>query len=122
MARRFYPAQIEESGGAFGVWFVDFPGCVSGGKSRDEALENAYEALALHVAGMLEDGEELPPASEPVKVPEAVAVTLIGVKIPGRKRRVNIMIDENLLEAIDATSDNRSAFLEQAARRRLADA
>lgn len=122
MARRYYPAQIEESGGAYGVWFPDFPGCVSGGKSLDEAVEAAHEALALHVQGMIEDGDELPPASDPVKHKGAVIVTLVGVQAPGRKRRFNVTLDENLVAAIDAFTDNRSAFLEKAARERLADA
>lgn len=36
------------------------PGCVSQGKSRDEALANIKEAIELHLECMKEDGEELP--------------------------------------------------------------
>ncbi|MDO8635675.1 MAG: type II toxin-antitoxin system HicB family antitoxin [Dehalococcoidia bacterium] len=36
------------------------PGCVSQGKSREEAMANIREAIELHLECMKEDGEELP--------------------------------------------------------------
>lgn len=120
MERRYFPAQIEEENGTYGVWFVDFPGCVSAGDTMAETIEGGHEALALHVAGMIEDGEEIPAASKPELEEGSVAVSMIGVTLPGKKKRVNIMIDEGLLAAIDAVADNRSRFLEKAARRELA--
>jgi len=115
MERRYFPAQIEESKGSYGAWFSDLPGCVSAGKSIASAIEGAHEALALHIAGMVEDGEEIPAASEPGLEPGSIAVSMVGVTLPGRKKRVNVMIDEGLLAAIDAVADNRSQFLEKAA-------
>lgn len=47
----------------FGVDFPDFPGCVSAGRTLDEARQMAQEALDLHVEGMIEDGEPLPEPS-----------------------------------------------------------
>src|SRR5438445_2138624 len=47
----------------YGVSFPDFPGCITAGKTLDEAHRMAVEALALHVAGMREDGEEIKPPS-----------------------------------------------------------
>jgi len=44
----------------FGVSFPDFPGCVTTGRTLDEAKDMAAEALALHIKGMLEDGDDLP--------------------------------------------------------------
>jgi predicted RNase H-like HicB family nuclease len=122
MKQRYFPAQIEEENGAFGVWFVDLPGCVSVGNSIAEALEGAHEALALHIAGMIEDGEHIPSPSSPQLEKGSVAVSMIGVTLPGKKKRVNVMIDEGLLAAIDAVSENRSRFLEKAARKELASA
>lgn len=122
MERRYFPAQVEEEQGSYGVWFADLPGCVSAGKSIAEAIEGAHEALALHIAGMIEDREEIPSPSKPELDEGSVAVSMIGVTLPGKKKRVNVMIDEGLLAAIDAVSDNRSRFIEQAARRRLAEA
>ena len=36
------------------------PGCVSQGKTRDEALANIQEAIGLHVEVLQERGEPLP--------------------------------------------------------------
>lgn len=122
MDRRYFPAQIEGGKSSFGVWFEDFPGCVSAGDTIAEAIAGGHEALALHVAGMIEDGDSIPSPS-PAKLDESsVAISMIGVTLPGKKKRVNVMIDQGLLAAIDAVSDNRSRFIEQAARRRLMDA
>jgi predicted RNase H-like HicB family nuclease len=51
---------INEEGGAYGVSFPDFPGCVSGGRSLDEALARGAETLLFNVAGMVEDGDPFP--------------------------------------------------------------
>jgi predicted RNase H-like HicB family nuclease len=47
----------------FGVSFPDFPGCVTAGRSLDEARRRAPEALAFHIASMIEDGEKIPKPS-----------------------------------------------------------
>ena len=47
----------------FGVSFPDFPGCVTAGRTLEEARRMAAEALAMHVAGMIEDGEVVPEPS-----------------------------------------------------------
>lgn len=47
----------------YGVSFPDFPGCITAGASAEEAQHEAAEALALHIAGMQEDGEVIPGAS-----------------------------------------------------------
>jgi len=44
-----------------GVDFPDFPGCVTAGRTLDEARRMATEALAFHVDGMRQDGEPVPP-------------------------------------------------------------
>ncbi|MGO8953237.1 MAG: hypothetical protein ACLQF2_07850, partial [Rhodomicrobium sp.] len=54
------------------------------------------------------------------KEPSTVAVTLIPLVLPGRARRVNVTLDEALLEEIDRISNNRSGFLAEAARAELA--
>ena len=47
----------------FGVSFPDFPGCITAGKTLEEAHRVAAEALALHIAGMVEDGDAIPDPS-----------------------------------------------------------
>jgi predicted RNase H-like HicB family nuclease len=126
MARLFYPAILEkERASAYGVSFPDFPGCVSAGDTAEAALVNAHEALAGHVALMVQDGDPLP-APTPVEAVAAdpdiqtIAITLVGVTVPGRAKRVNVTFDEALLEEIDQVADNRSRFLAEAARAELA--
>jgi predicted RNase H-like HicB family nuclease len=109
----------------FGVVFPDFPGCVSAGSTLDEAMLGAHEALVGHVALMVADGDELPEPTQLEAVAArrddtTVAITLVPVTLPGKAQRVNITMDESLLEEIDAVADNRSRFLAEAARAELA--
>ncbi len=126
MRKVYYPALLDKDEDSdFGVSFPDFPGCVSAGESIEDALIGAQEALAGHVALMLADGDALPKASaleevSAAKEPSTVAVTLIPLVLPGRARRVNVTLDEALLEEIDQISNNRSGFLAEAARAELA--
>lgn len=122
MERRYFPAQVEGAEGAYGVYFPDLPGCVSAGETIAEALAGAEEALALHIAGMGEDGDDIPRPSEAVLLEGSIAVAIVAATMPGKKKRVNVVMDEGLLAAIDAIEPNRSAFLERAARHELAAA
>lgn len=126
MVKLFYPAILEkEPESAFGVTFPDFPGLTSAAKTAEEALVRAHEALAGHVAFMLQDGDPLP---EPTMIEaviadpdiRVVAMTLVGVTVPGRAKRVNVTLDEALLNEIDEIAENRSRFLAEAARAELA--
>ena len=47
----------------FGVSFPDFPGCITAGKTLDEARLMAAEALAMHIASIAEDGKAIPEPS-----------------------------------------------------------
>ena len=124
--KAYYPAVIDkEPDSDFGVSFPDFPGCVSAGKTLDQAVLGAHEALAGHLALMVADGDPLPestPLESVAKKRDAstVAITLVSVALPGKLQRVNITIDEALLDEIDAMADNRSRFLTEAARAELA--
>jgi len=46
-------------------WFVAecpaLPGCISQGKTRDEALENIQDAMAGYIASLEKHGEPVPP-------------------------------------------------------------
>ena len=59
----YYHAIIEKGDIEYGVFFPDLDGCTSGGETQEEAILNAREALALHIKGLWEDGEELPEPS-----------------------------------------------------------
>jgi DNA-binding protein YbaB len=74
---------------------------------------------------MVTDGDALPEPT-PLEVVAAqrdastVAITLVPVTLPGKAQRVNITMDEALLDEIDAIADNRSRFLAEAARAEIA--
>jgi predicted RNase H-like HicB family nuclease len=62
--RKHYIALIhkdDETG--FGVSFPDFPGAITAAPTLDDAVKRAGQALALHVEGMEEEGEPIPPPS-----------------------------------------------------------
>ena len=44
----------------FGVSSPDFPGCITAGETLAEAERMAFEALSLHLKGMVEDGAPNP--------------------------------------------------------------
>jgi predicted RNase H-like HicB family nuclease len=50
----------KDEGTSYGVSFPDVPGCISAGDSLEEALANAAEALAGHLALMRADGDTIP--------------------------------------------------------------
>lgn len=49
-----------EADGGFVVTVPALPGCITQGDSRDEAIENAREAIALYVEDCLEAGDPVP--------------------------------------------------------------
>ena len=109
----------------YGVEFPDFPGCVTAGRTLDEARRMAVEALELHIAGMQEDREPIPDPSVLDSIMmgpgnrDAVAFLVDVATKPAKAVRVNIMLPEDLVQAIDRTTKNRSKFLSEAARAKL---
>lgn len=111
----------------FGVSFPDFPGCVTAGKTLDEARQLAREALEFHVEGMIEDGERLPRASgleqvvqeADVKGALVLLVDLDVTKLSGPAERINISVSKKALrlidEAAEAAGESRSSFLVRSA-------
>lgn len=125
-------ALIHEENAVFGISFPDFPGCISTGNTAEEAIASGSEALTFHVAGMVEDGEQLPTPRTLARLqadPDFVAdsdgavIALVPYEVPGKSVRINISIDENLLSSIDksanANGESRSGWLADAAKRRL---
>src|SRR5882724_2614571 len=118
-------ALIHGKAGAYGISFPDFPGCVSGGITLEEALRRGRETLATHVALMLEEGMDLPGVRDVDAVradpnlaedfADATLVTAVELDLPGKSVRVNVSFDEKLLARIDraaeAEGESRSRFL-----------
>jgi len=51
---------IEKAEANYSAYSPDLPGCVATGVTRDETEKNMYEAIRLHVAGLVEDGLPVP--------------------------------------------------------------
>jgi predicted RNase H-like HicB family nuclease len=47
---------------SYGVSFPDVPGCISAGDTFEEAIDNASQALACHLAIMQAGGDPIPNA------------------------------------------------------------
>jgi len=115
----------KESKSDFGVDFPDFPGCITAGRTLEEARTLAKEALDAHVALMIEDVDAIP---EPSTLDEIVSYRenrdalpfLVDITPPEDPAvRINITVPKRDLAAIDAAAEqanqSRSAFLVRAA-------
>ncbi len=115
-----YIAYLHKDGKSdFGVSFPDFPGCVTAGRTLEEAQRLAGEALALHIAGMAEDGEAIP---EPSTIDDVAndpamkgAVAFLVTVDLEKTVRVNITARESQIDAIDRRAREagmtRSAYM-----------
>jgi predicted RNase H-like HicB family nuclease len=125
-------ALVHGKRGAYGISFPDFPGCIAGGDTVDEALRRGRDALDFHVESMIEVGEPLPKIRDIAEIRADAEyaddfadamVAVIDAEVPAKAVRVNISLDERLLDRIDraaeATGETRSGFIAAAARERL---
>ncbi|MGQ2989534.1 MAG: type II toxin-antitoxin system HicB family antitoxin [Brevundimonas sp.] len=135
MAKQQYIAVLERGlNDSFGAFFPDLPGCVSSGRSAEEAMIGAEEALALHVEGMVEDGLPLPPPSSmhafgasDFEGADVVSLFIVDVDVKAAPReaptRINVSLLPSLIARVDAAADRegltRSALLSVAARQWL---
>ena len=116
----------KEEGSDYGVEFPDVPGCVTVGRTVDEARAMAAEALAGHMAILESDGEPVPVPSTMEALKDDPnredAVLILVDLLPDflKAERVNVMIPRHLLGRIDAASGgNRSRFIVEAAEQKL---
>ena len=133
MATKFYPALIHKDRTSdYGISFHDFPGCISAGATVQECLAMGAEALAFHIEGMTEDGNDIPEPSDLAVAERAArkdrdlakglfAVQMVPASLPGRVIRLSVSMDEELVKRIDAVTGThgRSRFLADAAKDRL---
>ena len=84
----------------FGVTVPDLPGCFSAGSSFEDAVDQAKEAIELHIEAMLEDGEDIPMPSElaehhgnPANAGAVYALVEINDNlVSGKTERINLTI------------------------------
>ncbi|MDR0565013.1 MAG: type II toxin-antitoxin system HicB family antitoxin [Azoarcus sp.] len=113
----------------FGVAVPDLPGCFSAGKTLDEALDNAKEAVDVWCEAVIEDGGDIPVTrslSYHQKNQEFDGWVWAVIDVPveryfGPAEKLNITIPRMLLARIDnyvkSHGITRSGFLAEAARK-----
>lgn len=79
-----YPAIFDYADDGISISFPDLPGCISCGKTDEEALYMAKDALGLYIACSEEDNEELkkPSKLNEIKLDKNQRVVLIEVNMP----------------------------------------
>lgn len=60
MATYRYLVILEKGPNNYSVYAPDLPGCISTGATPQETIKNMHEAIALHIEGMLQDGDPIP--------------------------------------------------------------
>ena len=122
MAR--YPALIDGEKGAYGVTFPDLPGIVAMGKTIDEAMVNAEEALRDYAIEAEKDGEAITPPSALERVAPPAGQVLVSIpliRLSGRSVRAHMTLDEGVAAFIDSEARRRgmtrTAYVEWMAHR-----
>jgi len=120
-----YPIAIEigNETTAFGVIVPDLVGCFSAGDTLDEAIDNAKEAITLHIDGLLDDNETIPTPS-PVSRYSSLAeytgfiwaiVEIDPAILDDKAERVNITLPRRVLARLDAKAkeagETRSGYI-----------
>ncbi len=58
-----YLVVVEEGPTSFGAHVPDLPGCIAVAETRAEALTLIREAIQLHIEGLKNEGQPVPPPS-----------------------------------------------------------
>jgi predicted RNase H-like HicB family nuclease len=123
-----YPVVLHKDRSSdYGVTVPDLPGCFSAGKTADEALAMAKEAIELHLEGLVAEGLPVPRPGGIERHQQApeyqggtwalVAIDPASLRV--NAKRINITVPERVLDAIDRFThergQTRSGFLVEAA-------
>lgn len=131
-----YPIAIERGDDthAHGIIVPDVAGCFSAADNYQDVFDNASEAIALHLEGLVEDGEEIPLAKTidaHINNPDYEGMTwaLVPVDVSrylGATEKVNVTLPKRLIHLIDervasnkARYKSRSHYLASLAERDL---
>jgi predicted RNase H-like HicB family nuclease len=130
MALEYIALLRKEDGTDYGVDFPDLPGCVTAGSTLEEARRNAAEALQFHLEGLTDAGQDIPAPSDLDEImgdPHNADAVVLLVAAPARQSRakkINITMNEDLLDTIDALvtagdAPSRSGFIAAAAQEQI---
>ncbi len=120
-----YPVALEvgDDRHAWGVVVPDLPGCFSAGDTVEEALDQAREAILLHVEGLLDDGQPIPEATpidshrtrREFKGRTWALVDVDLSRLEDVTERINITLPRRVLNKLDAAAkaagETRSGYI-----------
>lgn len=123
MAEYVYPAVFHEnSDGSYTITYPDLPGCISEGKSLENALYMAQSALSQWMEYLIESKESAPQASRSREIPleDGEFVNLVRADIKDtRAVRRTVSIPRWLDERVSAEGLSLSRILQEALKARL---
>lgn len=110
-------------GGGYCVMFPDLPGLVSMGDNYDETCRMAHEGLASHIDFLMSEGDDVPPPRTLEEIERTwedwheweggkfLAVPIGYYPLAAKPKRINVVLDGNLVDRLDKITDNRSAYI-----------
>ncbi len=105
MKKKYCSCLHIEADKEIGISFPDFPGCVSVGKTIEEAISNGVEALNFHIEGMIEESFEIPMPSAISTINNKIDskyIVFVDIEIPeSRAKRINMTIPEFVISKAD---------------------
>ncbi|HEY4943935.1 MAG TPA: type II toxin-antitoxin system HicB family antitoxin [Rhizomicrobium sp.] len=111
MVARIYPAILEGAEKkTFAVWLPDLPDCVAVGRTQEEAIEKAQDALAVVIETFAEREHALPPPTPIADIERPknfLAFVMLTAAPPDPSERVNVYLPKSLI----ARADKRAAEL-----------
>ena len=94
-----YPCVFMYEDEGISVYYPDLDGCVTFGNDEQQAFHNAKEALTLHLYGMEQDGDPIPPPSriKDITLNENEQAILLEVSMPAfRAKQANKLVKKTL--------------------------
>lgn len=124
MAEYVYPAlfHLNENDGSYTITFPDLPGCISEGKSLENALYMAEDALRVWLQYALDEKEDIsaPSALQQITAEPGEFVNLVRVSLKdNRAVRRTVSIPKWMDEQVAAAGISLSRVLQDALKERL---
>jgi len=107
MRAMFYPAVLERGeGGAYAIWFPDFPDLVAADTSQSAAMAKAETILAEAAEELALAGKAMPIPSDldSFEAPDDCDLVIrfaVRVTPPDLSERVNVYLPKSLIERVD---------------------
>lgn len=85
-----YPAVIREEDGTFYAAVPDVPGCITTGRSLNDALAQITDALSACLCTKEEAEDPIPPASNQAAIPCPPGTTCVTVRVDTERYRAGV--------------------------------